>query len=53
LTKFNLNQRSSTDVHGAPWGAPKYPWGAPLRKGHKGSSQTCHTKQIIFTKTFC
>jgi len=28
-----LEQRSSTGVHGAPRGAPKYVWGAPLGKG--------------------
>jgi len=32
-----VEQCSSTGVHGAPQGAPKYAWGAPLRKG----SQRC------------
>jgi len=45
----SLKQRSSTGVHDAS----NYAWGAPLRKGHTGASQMCHTKQIISTKTFC
>jgi len=45
-----LEQRSSTGVHGAPWGAPKYAWVHHWERVHKKSSQTCHTKQILFTK---
>jgi len=37
--EHTLEQRSSTGVHGASWGAPKYAWDAPLRKG----SQRCIT----------
>jgi len=33
---YALYQRSSTGVHGAPYGAPNYAWGAPLRKGSQG-----------------
>jgi len=36
LRTASLEQRSSTFAHGAPWGAPKYAWGAPLRKGSQG-----------------
>jgi len=34
--EYALGQRSSTGVHGAPWDAPKYAWGAPLQKGSQG-----------------
>jgi len=32
LLTMEISQRSSTGVHGARQVAPKYAWGAPLRK---------------------
>jgi len=37
-----LEKSSSTGVHGAPKGTPKYAWGAPLRR----DSQRCITNLL-------
>jgi len=32
-------------VHGAPWGAPKYAWGAPLSHTHRSIDEGSNLKE--------